>query len=96
MTLKKDKEDQSKYYLSNLKPIVLDIKWENRDIYVVEWTNKVFPSIKWGLGENVVVRLMECLTPTVSFDIFMGNYFTSFRLLTHLGVNSSNSCAQQK
>ena len=32
---------------------------------------------------------MECLTPTVSFDIFMdNNYFTSFRLLTHLGVNN--------
>ena len=30
---------------------------------------------------------MECLTATVSFDIFMNNYFTSFRLLTHLGVN---------
>ena len=23
---------------------------------------------------------MECLTPTVSFDLFMDNYFTSFRL----------------
>ena len=32
---------------------------------------------------------MECLTPTVSFDIFMdNNYFTSFRLFTHLGVNN--------
>ena len=31
---------------------------------------------------------MECLTPTVSFDIFRDNYFTSFRLLTHLGVNN--------
>ena len=31
---------------------------------------------------------MECLPPTVSFDIFMDNYFTSFRLLSHLGVNN--------
>ena len=31
---------------------------------------------------------MECLTPTVSSDIIMDNYFTSFRLLTHLGVNN--------
>ena len=30
---------------------------------------------------------MECLTPTVCFDIFMDSYFTSFRLLTLLGVN---------
>ena len=31
---------------------------------------------------------MECLTPTVSFDLFMDVYFTSFRLLTHLGINN--------
>ena len=31
---------------------------------------------------------MECLTLSVSFDIFMDNYFTSFRLFTHLGVNN--------
>ena len=34
---------------------------------------------------------MEFLTPTVSFDIFMDNYFTSFHLLTHLGVNKIRS-----
>ena len=28
------------------------------------------------------------LTPTSNFDIFMDNYFTSFRLHTHLGVNN--------
>ena len=42
----------------------------------------------WRLGENVVLRLIECLIPSVSFDIFMDNYFTSFCLLTHLGVNN--------
>ena len=30
---------------------------------------------------------MECLIPTVSFDIFMDTFF---RLLTHLGVNNIN------
>ena len=45
MTLEKDKEDQSKYYLSYPKPPVLDMKWENmmlmlkHDINVVEWGN---------------------------------------------------------
>ena len=29
-----------------------------------------------------------CLTSTVSFDLFMDNYFTSFCLLTHLEVNN--------
>ena len=48
---------------------------------------KVFSSFKWRLGENVVLRLTECLTPTVSFNIFMDTFF---RLLTHLGVNSIN------
>ena len=39
-SLEKDKEDQSsKYYFSYRKPPGLDMKWENRDIKVVEWTN---------------------------------------------------------
>ena len=63
-------------------------------------------STKWRLRKNVVLRLMECLTPTFSFDIFMDNYFTFFRLLTHLGVNNigatgllnknRNSCKEKK
>ena len=36
LTLEKDKEDQSKNYLTYPKPPVLDIKWVNRDITVVE------------------------------------------------------------
>ena len=39
-------------------------------------------STKWRLEGNVVLRLIECLTRTVSFDLFMNNYFTFFRLLT--------------
>ena len=31
---------------------------------------------------------MECLTPTVTFDIFMGNDFRSFCLLTYIGINN--------
>ena len=31
---------------------------------------------------------MECFPQTVSYHIFLENYFTSFRLLTHLGVNN--------
>ena len=50
--------------------------------------SNVSSSTKWRLGENVALRLMECLTQTVSFDIFMDNYFTSFRQLTHLRVNN--------
>ena len=41
--------------------------------------------IRRKLGENVVLGLMECLTLAFSFDVFMNNYFTYFRLLT-LGV----------
>ena len=37
MTLEKDKEDQSKYYLSYPKPPVLDMKCANLDINVGEW-----------------------------------------------------------
>ena len=39
MTIKKDKEDQNKFFLSYPKPPVLDMKWENRDINVVELEN---------------------------------------------------------
>ena len=49
---------------------------------------QVASSAKWGLRRNVVLLLRECLTPTFSFDLFMDNYFTSFRLLNHLGVNN--------
>ena len=46
MTLEKDKEDQNKYYLSYPKLPDLDMKWENRDINVVEWENiPKFPSL---------------------------------------------------
>ena len=39
LTYEKDKEDQSKYYLSYPKLHVLEMKWANRDINVVEWPN---------------------------------------------------------
>ena len=38
---------------------------------------------------------MECLTSSVSFDIF-SNYFTSFCLLTHLGVNNIRATGGDK
>ena len=50
--------------------------------------SKLSSATKWGLGENFVLRLMECLMPSVNFDICMDNYFTSFRLVTLLGVNN--------
>ena len=39
LTLEKDKEDQSKYYLSYPRPSVLNMKQKNRDINVVEQAN---------------------------------------------------------
>ena len=50
--------------------------------------SKVSSSTKWGLRGNVVLRLMEYLTPRVTFDTFMDYYFTYFSLITHLGVNN--------
>ena len=41
---------------------------------------------KLGLGENVVLQLIECLPQTGSYHIFMDNYFTPFRQPTQLGV----------
>ena len=39
MTLEKDKEGETKYYLSYPKPPVLDIKWANRAVNIVYWAN---------------------------------------------------------
>ena len=39
LTVEIVKEDQSEYQLSYLKPVVLDMKWANRDINVIEWAN---------------------------------------------------------
>ena len=73
LTLEKDNEGQSKYYLSYSKPSVLDMKWENHDINVIVWANiPKFPPLltEWTLGGKVILRPMECLTPTVKFDVF--------------------------
>ena len=49
---------------------------------------QVASSTKWRLGEDIVLGLIEYLTPITSFDIFMGNDFTSFCLLTYVGINN--------
>ena len=57
MTLEKDKEDSSKYCLSYPKSPVLEMKWANCDINVVEWAN--IP--KFSALDNLVtpLRLLE-------------------------------------
>ena len=62
MTLEKDKEDQSKYYLNYPKPPVLDMKWANGDINVVEWAN--IP--KFSALDDLVtpLRLLELFSAT--------------------------------
>ena len=63
MTLKKDKEDESKYYLSFPKPPVLDMKWSNRDINVVEWAN--IPKFS---------ALHDLVTPLRFLELFLVTY----------------------
>ena len=63
MTLEKDKEDESKYYLSFPKPPVLDMKWSNRDINVVEWAN--IPKFS---------ELDDLVTPLRSLELFLVKY----------------------
>ena len=57
MTLEKDKEDQSKYYLSYPKLPVLDMKSANRDINVVEWAN--IPNVCALEDLETPLRLLE-------------------------------------
>ena len=67
------------------------MKWQNHDTNVVfrmgkHSNSKVSSPTKWKLEEKVALQLMECLTSTVSFDIFKDNYFISFRLLSQVAV----------
>ena len=56
MTTEKDKEDQSKFFLSYPKSPVLDMKWENRDIIVEEWANiPKFPLLLIGDYEKALL-----------------------------------------
>ena len=56
LNLEKDREDQSKYYLSYPKPPVLHMRWENRDINVVEWKSiQNFPVLLNGEQEETML-----------------------------------------
>ena len=63
MALEKDKEDQSKYYLSYPKLPVLDMKLTNRDINVAEWAN--IPNFS---------ALDNLVTPLRLFELFFVTY----------------------
>ena len=69
MTLEKDKEDQSKYYLSYSKPSVL--KLSNCDIHVAEWAN--IP--KFSTLDDIVasLRLLELCFVDVLADLIFGS-----------------------
>jgi len=41
-------------------------------------------STSWGLGEHVVLDLLEELPRGISYHVFIDNFFTSFRLMNHL------------
>ena len=38
----------------------------------------------WGLGEKVVLDLLNSLPRKLSYHVFCDNFFTSFRLVQHL------------
>ena len=44
--------------------------------------------VTWGLGEKVVLELVEALPKGPSYHIFMDNFFCSVRLLKFLGSNN--------
>ena len=69
-TLEKDKEGQNKYDLSYPKPPVLDMKWETRDIDVVERAN----TGKFSKLHNIVtpLRLLELFFDDVLVDMIVG------------------------
>ena len=70
MTLEKDKEDQSKYYLSYPKPSVLGMKVENRNVNVVEWAN--IPTISKLDVIVTPLRLLKLFFGDVLVDMIVG------------------------
>ena len=95
LTLEKVNEDQSNY-LNYPKLPVLDMKRENHAINVVEWANiSKFPPLltQQRLGENIVLRPIECLTPTAKFDIF---HICSSADPPWSQQHSSKRCTQQR
>ena len=71
MAVEKDKEDESKYYFSYPKPPILDMKWENRDINVVECVN--IP--KFSKLDDIVtpLRLLKLFFDDELVDMIFGN-----------------------
>ena len=65
-----------------------------RPYQVAKKGKQVTSSTKCGLGDNIVLWLMECLALTVSFDLFMDNYCTSFRLFDCLPILELTTCEQ--
>ena len=85
MTLEKDKEDESKYYVNYPKPTVLDMKWPNRNINVVKWAH----SPKFSTLDDIVIplRLLELFFDDVLVDTcyssMVGMIFGYTKLYSH-------------
>ena len=80
---------KNKYGLSinDFLLFTLGLFWSLNNFQGAKKGKQIASSTKWKWGENIVL-LMECLFLSFSFDIFMDNYFTSFLLLAHLGVDN--------
>ena len=62
---------------------------DNKQLAKQDKFSKLHPVInRWNKSIVKWDRLMECLTPTFWLEMFRDDYFTSFHLLTHLGVNN--------
>ena len=49
-----------------------------RDSIALRFKMQIASKARWGLGEMVVLCLMESLLRKVNYYVFMGNYFTLF------------------
>ena len=84
------------YYLSYPKPPVLDMKWGNHDINVVEWGNIPNFLLYWmEVRRKRGSAVHGMLTPTVIFDIFITISHLFVCQCTWGSQHSRSSCAQQ-
>ena len=42
----------------------------------------------WGLGETVVLSLLDVMSENIGYHVFIDHIFTSFRLIQHLASNN--------
>ena len=96
LTFEKDKEDQSKYYLSYPKLPVLDMKSANRDINVAEWANIPKAGIKkFAIFKYATSYWLHHMLPDHKMYCVSKVWFNALLYVRAYSSESSSFCNKQ-